>query len=307
MTAGCGDADPGQLQGRGEPVVAVLALRRQRRHGLADHGLDELGVGVVRRRDAAEDQGPAPQDRAAVGDRPGLPELVGDDDHGQALRAQGRDPGEQGVDLLGGEHAGRLVEDDDARAAHQDLEDLDPLALPDRQVADLGRGVDREPVALGRLGDLRRELLGLEPDALLVEREGDVLGHRQGGHEPEVLEDHADPEVAGDDGIVDLDLRAVDGDRPLVRGVHAVDDLHQRALARAVLAEHRVHLAGHHVDVDALERDEVPEPAHDASRGQHRQCAHLVPFVGSTFGNLRRQRVALIGGALPCWITALTR
>ena len=39
---------------------------------------------------------------------------------------------------------------------------------------------------------------------------------------------------------------------PGIRLDDAVDDLHQRRLAGAVLAEHRVDLAGQHVEVDAV-------------------------------------------------------
>ena len=50
---------------------------------------------------------------------------------------------EQLVGLLRRQHRARLVEDQDARAAEQHLQDLDPLLLADRQVGDQRVGIDR--------------------------------------------------------------------------------------------------------------------------------------------------------------------
>ena len=58
---------------------------------------------------------------------------------------------EQLVDLVRHEHRGRLVEDQDAGAAVEHLEDLDPLLLADAEVGDQLVGIDVEAVALGEL------------------------------------------------------------------------------------------------------------------------------------------------------------
>ncbi len=60
----------------------------------------------------------------------------------------------------------------------------------------------------------------------------------------EVLEHHADAELARRRRAADLDGLALPADLALVRPHRAVDDLHQRRLARAVLAQHRVDFAG---------------------------------------------------------------
>ena len=62
---------------------------------------------------------------------------------------------EQLGDLLRGEHGGRLVEDEDPRAAVQRAEDLDALLHPDGHVLDHRVGVDGEAVAVGELADAR--------------------------------------------------------------------------------------------------------------------------------------------------------
>ena len=54
--------------------------------------------------------------------------------------------GEELVRLLRGEHGGRLVENEDVRAAVEHLDDLDGLLLRDGHVVDLLIGVDVEAV-----------------------------------------------------------------------------------------------------------------------------------------------------------------
>ena len=68
-------------------------------------------------------------------------------------RAQRR---EQRLGLLRREHRGRLVEDQDARVAVERLQDLDALALADREIADARVGVDGQAEALARLAQLAR-------------------------------------------------------------------------------------------------------------------------------------------------------
>ena len=64
--------------------------------------------------------------------------------------------GEQLVDLVGHEHRGRLVEDQDLGAAVEHLEDLDPLLLADAEVGDQLVGVDVEAVAGSASSRMRR-------------------------------------------------------------------------------------------------------------------------------------------------------
>ena len=173
------------------------AHRGQCRHRAPDHGRDQLpivdGGGV----DAAHDDLAPPQHGDPVGDGPRLVQLVGDDHHRQAAGPELAEAGEEGVDLLGGEHAGGLVEDHQPGPRHQHLEDLHPLPLADRQVADEGPGVARQAVAGGGLVDLAAQLGPVEAQALPGQGQGHVLGDRQRRHQPQVLEHHADAELAG--------------------------------------------------------------------------------------------------------------
>ena len=217
------------------------------------------GIGQRRRVGAHQHHAPAAQDRDPVGDAAGLGELVGDDHHRQAVLAQGPHRLEQRLDLLGGQHAGRLVEDDQAGAGQQHLEDLDPLTLTDRQVLDLGGRVDRQPVALGGLADPARQLLAVEagPDsgsasAMFSTTVNAGIRRRSWNTMPM-------PSSRPTAGERDLDRHAVDRDLALVGLVGAVDELHQRALAGAVLAEQGVHLAGRDLQVDLAVGDQVAE------------------------------------------------
>ena len=65
-----------------------------------------------------------------------------------------------------------------------------------------------------------------------------------------------------------------DQDLALVRPVEAVEDVHQRRLARAVLAEQRVHLALAQVEVDVVVRDDAREPLRDAPHLEDRGGFH---------------------------------
>jgi hypothetical protein len=83
----------------------------------------------------------------------------------------------------------------------------------------------------------RRALTLVEEDAVahgLLAQE-DVLRHGQHGYEHEVLVDHADTPVDGVGGIGDVHDLAVEQDLTLVWLGQAVEDVHERGLAGAVL------------------------------------------------------------------------
>ncbi len=83
---------------------------------------------------------------------------------------------------------------------------------------------------------------------------GDVLGDR--AEEQERLLQH-EPDVAPVFGHRQrADVDAVDADRPLGHVVEAADQVHQRALARAAVADQADHLARRDLQVDAA--DDAP-------------------------------------------------
>ena len=107
--------------GRGklaDPTISSASSRA--RHVLGQH----LGHGAT-----------GADDGDRVGDRQHLVQLVGDEDHRHPTGHQLAQRGEELVDLLGHEDGGRLVEDDDAGAAVEHLQDLDPLAFAHAELA----------------------------------------------------------------------------------------------------------------------------------------------------------------------------
>ena len=158
---------------------------------------------------------------------------------------------EQLVDLLRDQHRGRLVQDEDAGAAVEHLEDLDALPVADAELLDQPVGLHAQPVRVGDLLDPAGGGAGVEPaEGARLRAEHHVLQDGQVVGQHEVLVDHAD---AGGDRLgrgVEADLPPVDGDGALVRLLHAVEDLHQGRLAGAVLPDDGVHRAGPHDDLD---------------------------------------------------------
>ena len=82
---------------------------------------------------------------------------------------------------------------------------------------------------------------------------------------------------------------AVDADLAGVLAVGAAEDLHQRRLAGAVLAEQHVHFAGVQRQIDAVERDDAGKGLADAAHLEHRRgCAGAHGIGPRTAGRRRR-------------------
>ncbi len=146
-------------------------------------------------------------------------------------------------DFLVGEHGGRLVEDQDARPADEDLQDLDPLLLGDRQHPHRLVEIDLEAERLAVRPHLPGDLLQAAGVAAARIGKEDVLERIERPHQLEVLVDHADRVGLGVERSADGDRPAVDPDLALVRRVEAGRNVHQRGLAGAVLAEEGMDLA----------------------------------------------------------------
>src|SRR3954464_4167431 len=209
----------------------------------------------------------APQHGDAVGDLEDLVELVRDEDDAGAVLLQRLEDAEEVARLLGGEHRGRLVEDEDPRPAEERAQDLHALLHADADILDARVGVHGEAVAVRQLAHARRGRVEVEQQALArLVGQDDVLGHRHDGDEHEVLVHHADPVLDGLQRRADADGPAVDADLALVGLVQPVEDAHQRRLAGAVLPEQRVDLAGLQVEVDRVVRDDRPEALRDPAQ-----------------------------------------
>ena len=115
-------------------------------HGAADHhGGQHALIDVFRLFHA--DEFSLAHHADAVGNGHDLIELVRDENDGHAaLTDDAPDDGEQLVRLLRGEHGGRLVEDQNFRAAIQRFQNFHALLQADARLGDDGVRVDRQAV-----------------------------------------------------------------------------------------------------------------------------------------------------------------
>ena len=169
--------------------------------------------------------------------------LIGADILQNALAAGGVKPG------------GRLVEDEDLRAADQRLEDLDLLLHADRDVHDLGLRLDVQ-VVFFRVFLRDGDGLRVVNEKTLARRHAEhhVFRHGQARHEHEVLVHHADPVGDGDGRGGERQLFAVHPDLAARRLLQTEQHLHQRGLAGAIAADHGYKVAVIQGEVDAGER-----------------------------------------------------
>jgi hypothetical protein len=77
--------------------------------------------------------------------------------------------------------------------------------------------------------------------------------------------------------------------------VEPVEDVHERRLAGAVLAEQRVHLAGGHVEVDVVVGQHAGEALGDPAKLQNRWLVHDGRFCHAEDGPCGPPSVATIG------------
>jgi hypothetical protein len=159
------------------------------------------------------------------------------------------------------ERGARLVQEEDAGPANECPNDAAGLAIAERQVLDRPGEVDRaaeklaepllrQPPSLPLFDVAPQEAVGAEPD---------VVQHRSRAGDEDLLEHGGDPGVERGAGRGEGDPLLVHLHDAGVRLVDAGQDLHERALARAVLAHQREDLSCADVDrgrPDGLGRSE---------------------------------------------------
>jgi len=91
----------------------------------------------------------------------------------------------------------------------------------------------------------------------------DVLIDRQLGYQIELLVDHRDAGVLRVARVVKSDRAPIEHDLAIVPGIDAAHDVHQRRLARAVLAHQAMDLALPHIEGDVVQRDHARETLGD--------------------------------------------
>ena len=165
------------------------------------------------------------------------------------LVAQLADDREQVLRLARRQRRRRLVHDDDARVQRQRLGDLDHLHLPGRQRARPACAAAGEPHALQQRARVR-VLIAARPSGAQSRRARALVAEEDVRRDVEVRREHqllvdqrdAEPLRVAHAGEASTAL-PVDQDLALVGLLRAAEDLHQRALAGAVLPHQRQHLA----------------------------------------------------------------
>jgi hypothetical protein len=212
----------------------------------AGHQPDELAGRPV----AALERGHGiarPHHGDAVADLADLVHAVGDEDDSRAASAEALDDLEQAIARGHVERGGRLVQNQDARLAKQGANDAAGLAVAQGDLLDGPVEIQRPTQQLfehrASAGALlpRRHTRADEA----VDAEPDVVEHGPRLRDKNLLEDGDDARLLGDPrGAGGEGARSLELDRARVWSVHPAQDLHQRALTRAVLADERVHLPG---------------------------------------------------------------
>ena len=244
--------------------------------GDASHRRDERVAGERCRRPFGDHLAVA-HDDDAVGASRDLAEEMRDQDAGAAARNEAADEGEKLPGDMRVERGGRLVEDDERHRRIGDGEgagDLDHLAAADREIADdVAR---RDAVARKDLVELVEDqpARALAPAQALqagVEDAG-ILGDGQVGAERQLLEYAAHAVALGDGHVVvsrsgrsPCTLIA-----PRSGAQRPGQDMHERRLAGAVMADEADAFAGRDGEIDADKRTDGAETLFDAVQSNDR-------------------------------------
>ena len=241
----------------------------------AEHLRDELRPGELARLPLA-DELPVAQDGDPLGDLVHLLEEVRDEHDRDPSLLEPADQGEELRDLVLVEARRRLVEDEHVRRDVDRACDRDHLLDGERLPAERRSDVDVDPDARERVRCASTHRTPHDvPEAAWLAADRDVLGDREVRAEVHLLVDRAHPGALRLERMRELDARPVELDLAGIREVHAGQDLHERALAGAVLAHQRVDLTREQSEVDRVQRLRVTEPLVDGTHLENR-CAHGV-------------------------------
>jgi hypothetical protein len=178
---------------------------------------------------------------------------------------------EQLLRLGHAQRGGRLVEDQDARTLDQGRRDGRLHPLRHSEIA--GQGLRREPGAdhahrLDRFPAHPRQVERAGPAPLSPQE--DIARDVELRHQRMILVHNLNAQVPRIVGAADPDRLAVQLDAPPVQRVHTGEDLDQRGLAGAVLADDGVHLTALDPQIDVVEGKVTGEELADAYRLEDR-------------------------------------
>ena len=203
---------------------------------LLRHGARGLDGGI-----AGIDQLAAAQDGRGVAQRFDLMQLVGNVEDRTAFAGELAQNDEELLHLLRRQNRRRLVHDQKLGVQKQRAHDLDALALTHGERRNNAMRLELEAILRHDLLDARFEFARRD---IGIHAKRDVFQHRHRLEEREVLEHHADAELAGSLGVCNDDALAIPPDFAAI-GLHdPVDHLDEGGLARTVFPEKRVDFAG---------------------------------------------------------------
>jgi hypothetical protein len=179
---------------------------------------------------------------------------VGDEDDRLSLVGEAAQDDEEMIGLLRRQHRGRLVENEDLGATVKHLDDLDALLQPDREILDDRVRRHGEPVIGGETGERLARPRGAAEKAVALGAEQQVLDHREAVDEHEMLMHHADAMGNRIGRATQVDDAARNADLALIGPKMAVEDVHQRRLAGAVLADQPADAAARDYEIDVAVR-----------------------------------------------------
>ena len=198
-----------------------------------------------------------------------LAHLVADEDDALAFGHQLAHDGKQALHLDIRQGGGRLVQDQQLSAVVQRLQDLGALLLAHGDLRDQAIQLHVQTVLGGQLLDLLAASSPVDKQALgMLVAQNDVVKHRHGLHQHEVLVHHADAQLHRLTGRLDTNLLALQKDLTLGGLIQADQNIHQRGLTRAVFAQQRQHLAPVHGQADILVGIEAAKPLADMFHSQ---------------------------------------
>ena len=171
-----------------------------------------------------------------VGQRLHLVHFMSDNDDGLAGVPHIAQDGKELFRLLGSQHGGRLVQNQNVRAPIEHLDNLHGLLLGDGHGINLLVGVHVEAIGVTDGLDLFRHGIHVQPSRLL-QSQHNVLGGGEHIHQLEVLMNHTDAIAEGISGRADHRFLSIDEDLPLVREIDAGEHIHQGCLAAAVFSQ----------------------------------------------------------------------
>ena len=172
----------------------------------------------------------------AVRNRKHLMQLVGNDDHGLAIRLHVAHHGKQLFGFLRGQHGGGFVQDQDICTTEQHLYDFQRLLLAHAHLVHFLVQIQRKLVFFANR-------TGFVPHAAqvkffaFVHAQGNVFHGGKHIHQFEVLVNHANAKGKGIARGTDICRLAIDDDLPAVRVIDTGDHIHQGCFAGAVLAQ----------------------------------------------------------------------